>query len=133
MTTRGERDGATSRPVGERVEREPARRHFNKLIAFSEAEYAAIIARARVCRLTPARYIREASLGAIPRAAPDCETTELTRHIGRIGVELRRLAVTAEREGEFPIAAQLDEMRGELNAMLARALGIGSAPTPDSS
>ncbi len=48
----------------------PQGRTAAKLIRFDPDELAAVCRRARVCGRTPARFIREAALGAIPKAQP---------------------------------------------------------------
>jgi hypothetical protein len=48
----------------------PQGRTAAKLIRFAPDELAAVNRRARTCGRTPARFIREAALGAIPKARP---------------------------------------------------------------
>jgi hypothetical protein len=77
----------------------PERRTATKLIRFHPDELASITERARVCGRTPARFIRETALGAIPKprhhAATDTLLCELAR-IGRCLDELARLAQASQ-------------------------------------
>jgi hypothetical protein len=75
----------------------PERRTAAKLIRFQPEELARITERARACGQTPARFIRESALGAIPKprhhAGADPWLCELAR-VGRALDQLVRLAHT---------------------------------------
>jgi hypothetical protein len=79
----------------------PERRTAAKLIRFHQVELARITERARLCGRTSARFIREAALGAIPKAhqnaANDAALYELAR-IGRRLDELTRLAQAGQHD-----------------------------------
>lgn len=62
-----------------------------KLIRFSPKELASITSRARQCGQTPARFIREAALGAIPRGRRRFDATTQLRELARIGRDLDAL------------------------------------------
>lgn len=65
-------------------------------IRYTAAEWAAIVAHARACGRPPARYVREISLGGVPKARPDRVNDEIIRELGRIGTVLTRLAAGQE-------------------------------------
>jgi len=79
-----------------------------KLVRFSPEEIARISERARTCGRTVARYIREAALGAVPKARHHAERDALLRELARTGRDLARLAhlVEAARDGQLPSAEQ---------------------------
>src|SRR5260370_9594970 len=59
--------------------RMPERRTTAKLIRFRAEELACITAAARACGQTPARFIRQTALGAIPRPRPHAAADPLLR------------------------------------------------------
>lgn len=67
-----------------------------KLVRFSPDEIARVSERARTCGRTVARYVREAALGAIPKARHHSERDALLRELARTGRDLARLAQLAE-------------------------------------
>ena len=71
--------------------------------------------RARACGLTVARYMREAALGAVPKARPRLAEMEAVRELLRIGNNLNQLAHVANRNEEI-------EREGELRAVLEEVL-----------
>jgi hypothetical protein len=83
----------------------PERRTAAKLIRFHPDELACITERARACGRTPARFIRETSLGAIPKPRHHAATGALLRELGRIGHCLDELARMAEA-GQHPALAE---------------------------
>src|SRR5919108_2428003 len=60
----------------------PERRTAAKLIRFHPEELARITERARACGRTPARFIRETALGAIPKPRQPAERDPLLRELG---------------------------------------------------
>jgi hypothetical protein len=66
----------------------PERRTTAKLIRFRPEELARITARARACGRTPACFIRETALGAIPRPRPDAAADPLLCELARVGRRL---------------------------------------------
>ncbi len=89
------------------------RRTAAKLIRFRPEELARITARARACGRTPARFIRETALGAIPRPRHDAAADPLLCELARIGRRLDQLAKTAQAGQHAALAqrvrATLDE------------------------
>jgi hypothetical protein len=83
------------------------RRTIAKLIRFHPAELSLVAERARACGLTPARFIRETALGAIPRAKRYADTAPLLHQVARIGRDLEQLARAARERGEAPEATRL--------------------------
>jgi hypothetical protein len=74
------------------------RRTTARLIRFHAEELAQITARARACGQTPACFIRETALGAIPRPRSHTAVEPLLRELARIGRALRaRLGRTRTR------------------------------------
>ncbi|HXQ30007.1 MAG TPA: hypothetical protein VN848_12160 [Gemmatimonadales bacterium] len=63
-----------------------------KLIRFRPDELARITARARACGQTPARFIRETALGAVPAARREPAAPEILRALARLGASLDALA-----------------------------------------
>lgn len=54
-------------------------------VRYTDAEWATIVTRARECGKVPARYVRDVSLGAIPKAKRSHANADLVRELGRIG------------------------------------------------
>ena len=90
-----------------------ARRKPQK-IRYLDAEWERVVARARAYGMPPATFVRKASLGVKLRVRRNRTADSLIVELGRIGLELQRLAQTAERAGEGPareeIAAVLEEV-----------------------
>ena len=70
----------------------PQGRTAAKLIRFAPDELAAVSSRARVCGRTPARFIREAALGAIPKARHNEDRDRILLALARVGGQLSVLA-----------------------------------------
>jgi hypothetical protein len=84
----------------------PERRTAAKLIRFHPEELARITERARVCGRTPARFIRETALGAIPRPRHHAATDALLRSLAPIGRRLDELAHLAQASQHAELAEQ---------------------------
>ena len=84
------------------------------LVRFSRDEFRAVTERARECGLPPARFIREAALGAVPKARRTPANAELIRQLARIGTELRRLAGGARDRDEVLTAEAVSGALAEL-------------------
>ena len=84
------------------------RRTLAKLVRFSPEELSRITERARICGRTPARYIREAALGAIPKPRHHTDRDALLRELARIGGKLARLASLREKvdDPEVPVIGE---------------------------
>lgn len=98
------------------------RRTAAKLIRFAPEELARIIARAHDCGLTPARFIRETALGAIPHARPHRDRDALLRVLAHIGASLDRLTREAVRSARddlaVPLLATLEAHRAALQQLV---------------
>ena len=70
----------------------PQGRTAAKLIRFAPDELAAVSRRARTCGRTPARFIREAALGAIPKARHNEDRDRILLALARVGGQLSVLA-----------------------------------------
>jgi hypothetical protein len=81
-------------------------RHPRK-IRFTSEEWATITARAADCGTPPARYVREAALGEMPRVRRPQINAELLRQLTRIGNNLNQLARLAHLRDELPNATKL--------------------------
>lgn len=89
-------------------------------IRFTETEWSAIVAQARAAGRPPARYVRETSLGAVPKARRNRDNDEVIRELGRIGIELKHLATMARDSGLFPHQHAIEETLQELLAAVRR-------------
>lgn len=86
-------------------------------IRYSSSEWSTIAERARACGKPPARYVRETSLGVIPKSRSGQTDSALIRELGRIGTQLTRLRSTGAGR----------EMRGEdasIDGVLAEILSL---------
>lgn len=101
---------ATGEPSGS-----PNKRTEASLVRFTRNEFRAVTDRARECGLPPARFIREAALGAIPKARRTPANAELIRQLARIGTELRQLAGVARDRDD---ALTTDALSGALSELL---------------
>jgi hypothetical protein len=88
------------------------RRTTAKLIRFHAEELARITARARACGQTPACFIRETALGAIPRPRSHTAVEPLLRELARIG---RALSQVARLTQAGPTAGLADQVRTALD------------------
>lgn len=84
------------------------------LVRFTRDEFRALTERARECGLPPARFIREAALGAVPKARRTPANAELIRQLARIGTELRQLAGGARDHADALTAEALSGALSEL-------------------
>lgn len=82
-------------------------------IRYHEQEWARVVARARASGMPPATFVRKASLGAKLRARRNRAADELIVQLGRLGLELQRLARAVEAggsSGSAEVSAVLDEV-----------------------
>lgn len=91
----------------------PERRTATKLIRFHSEELARITERARVCGQTPARFIRETALGAIPKARQHAATDVALYELGWIGNRLDELTRLAQAGQHGALAERLAAVVGE--------------------
>jgi len=88
------------------------------MIRYRAGEALAVRERARVCGLPLARYVREVSLGTIPRERRHRAVDELIRQLARIGNNLNQLAYEAHARDLFPGAARVDAALEELRTAI---------------
>lgn len=91
-------------------------------IRFLDAEWERIERRAHACGLPTATYVRKAALGVKLRARRNRTENELILQLGRIGIDLHRLARSAEESGD---ATARDDLRSALEEVLAAVRRIG--------
>ncbi len=82
-------------------------------IRYTSAEWRRIMELARASGRPPARYVRETSLGTVPKTVRR-ENDDLIHELGRIGTTLSQLAATARAAGiaaqQTPVEAALSEL-----------------------
>ena len=105
----------------------PQGRTAAKLIRFAPDELAAVSSRARACGRTPARFIREAALGAIPKARHNEDRDHILLALARLGGHLsvlaRRIDCDNTRESDgAQLAAALAEHRTAIRALMPSVL-----------
>lgn len=93
----------------------PNKRTEASLVRFTRDEFRAVTDRARECGLPPARFIREAALGAVPKARRTPANAELIRQLARIGTALRQLAAGGRDRDD---ALTSDALSGALAELL---------------
>jgi len=101
----------------------PQGRTAAKLIRFAPDELAAVSRRARTCGRTPARFIREAALGAIPKARHNEDRDRILLALARVGGQLsvlaRRVNDGNQHESDgAQLAAALAEHRTAIRALI---------------
>ncbi len=83
-------------------------------IRYTSAEWRRIMELARASARPPARYVRETSLGTVPKAVRR-ENDDLIHELGRIGTVLSQLAAAAKAAG---IASQQTTIEAALSELL---------------
>jgi hypothetical protein len=68
----------------------------------------------------PARYVRETSLGGVPKARLNQANDEIIRELGRIGAVLARLATAAKDAGTAADQAAIETVLADLLAAVRR-------------
>lgn len=91
-------------------------------IRYAPAEWALIVGQARATGRPPARYVREASLGAAPKPRRNRENDEVIHELGRIGTALTHLARVARESGRIVEQRAIETALHELLASV-RQLG----------
>ena len=89
-------------------------------IRYSSSEWSTIAERARACGKPPARYVREVSLGVIPKSRSGQTDSALIRELGRIGTQLTRLRSTASTRGMPGQGASIDGVLAEILSLVRR-------------
>ena len=103
------------RPKKAAVERRSVRK-----IRFTAAEWRLVEERARTCGRAPARYVREAALGAVLKVSRTRGNAPIIRELGAIASALQ-----AVKRGDS-CSADGDEsgVNARLDALIARVLGV---------
>lgn len=91
-------------------------------IRYTGAEWGRIMELARASGRPPARYVRETSLGTVPKARPSRENDDLIYELGRIGTILNRLAAAAKASG---IASHQTTIEAALTELLTAVRRLG--------
>jgi hypothetical protein len=113
--------GATNH-LGPEEARMSDRRTIAKLIRFQAEELACITARARACGQTPAAFIRETALGAIPRPRPHTAAEPLLSELARIGRALDQLAHLAQTDLTAGLVEQVRTALGGHEALVRQVV-----------
>jgi mobilization protein NikA len=79
-----------------------------KLVRWTPTEIATVTDRAKACGLTVARFVREAALGAVPKAARNADHKAVLRELARSGNNLNQLAHEAHAREMMPVQEKLD-------------------------
>lgn len=78
------------------------------MVRWTPTEIATVTERAQACGLTVARFVREAALGAVPKAARNVDHKALLRELARSGNNLNQLAHETHARDLFPAQEKLD-------------------------
>ena len=89
-------------------------------VRYTRSEWSMIAGRARACGKPPARYVRETSLGVVPKSRSSQIDAALIRELGRIGTQLTRLASTSRGCGASTEASTLDSVLAEILSVVRR-------------
>lgn len=90
------------------AEKPRPKRTVPSMVRFTPDEFLLVAERARACGRPPARFIREAALGAVPKAKKAAGSAELIRELSAIGNTLQELrAIVRDAAGEA-VAAQCE-------------------------
>jgi hypothetical protein len=89
-------------------------------IRYTDAEWLAIISQARACGRPPARYVRETSLGVMPRASRTRVDAEVIHELGRVGTTLARLVAVARETRAVGPTEAIEAALAELLAAVRR-------------
>ena len=81
------------------------KRNCQKLVRYSDSELSRVTERARASGRPIARYIREMSLGTVPRVHRVPANDDLVRQLALVGNQLRRLAQAASAK-QLPEATE---------------------------
>lgn len=91
-----------------------------KLIRYTSAEVTTVADHARACGLPFARYVRETSLGVVPRIRRSQANAKLIRQLAHIGNNLNQLAHVANATGRIVQEAALTDAVKTVLATIAR-------------
>lgn len=100
----------------------PERRTAAKLIRFHPQELARITERARLCGKTPARFIRETALGAIPKARQHAATNAALYELARMARRLDELTRLAQASQHAALAERLATLVADVRARVRQLM-----------
>jgi hypothetical protein len=98
----------------------PTKRTVPSMVRFTPEEFAIVLERAIACGRPPAVYIREAALGAVPKARRVPERAAAVRELARLGNALTTLTATASAAGDGPLADRAEVVLTELLGAVRR-------------
>lgn len=104
----------------ESVPLEPRDARVPRKIRYSSEEWSMIVKRAEACRCEPARYVRETSLGVLPRGGRAQPAAAVIDDLRRIALALAQLAATAKATGAMPEALTVDAALTDVLATVRR-------------
>jgi mobilization protein NikA len=91
-----------------RAEKPRPKRTVSSMVRFTPDEFLLVAERARACGRPPARYIREAALGSVPKAKKTAGSAELIRELSAIGNTLQELRAIARDAAGEAVAARCE-------------------------
>ena len=97
-----------------------AERRSVRKIRFTAAEWRLVEERARACGRAPARYVREAALGAVLKVSRTRGQAPIIRELGAIATVLQAVK---QGDSRGPEGAESD-VNAQLDALIARVLGV---------
>jgi hypothetical protein len=106
----------------------PLRR--GRTVHYTDAEWEAVREAAQQCGKAARRFVREASLGALPTVETFRADAEVIRELRRAGNAIVRLAATARESGALPEARRLDSALADLLALVRRLAAGHHASAP---
>ena len=90
------------------------KRTVPSMVRFTPGEWRAVEERARVCGRAPAVYIREAAIGAVPKARRVPEHADLIRELARLGNTLSALVAAVRSDGNECLVDDADAVLTEV-------------------
>jgi hypothetical protein len=107
----------------------PLRR--GRTVHYTDAEWEAVREAAQRYGKAARRFVRDASLGALPAVETFRADADVIRELGRAGNAIVRLAATAREGGALPEARLLDSALAELLALVRRLAADHNASVPN--
>jgi mobilization protein NikA len=101
------------------------RRTTTKLLRLHPEELADITARAEARGLKPARFIREAALGPMPKVRHHVDTDRLLRALARIGRSLEQVGRLTRAGFGAPLAKHVAAALAEHHALIRDVMRYG--------
>lgn len=84
------------------------RRTKPTIVRWTPTEIERVTQRAKECELPVARFVRECTLGAVPKAARNVDQKALLRELSRSGNNLNQLAHEANARDLFPAQEKIE-------------------------